>query len=79
MDLYLGKKKYSFLVMPLKTSQEETGGRCRAVQVQTSQGVRSLANKNLGGKTRSKPDWVCESLNFLATPSILKYFQNMET
>ena len=46
---------------------------CRTVLVQTGQGKESL-KKILEGKTKIKPDWVCESLA-AATPLILDHLR----
>jgi histidinol-phosphate phosphatase family protein len=71
-ELDLDLKKCLFVGDTLKDIQAGSRVGCRTVLVQTGQGRESL-KKILTGKTRVRPDWVCESLP-AATPLILEYF-----
>jgi len=72
-ELNLDLKKCLFVGDALKDIQAGNRAGCRTLLVQTGQGRESL-KKILTGKTRVRPDWVCESLA-AATPLILDYFQ----
>jgi histidinol-phosphate phosphatase family protein len=67
-------KECLFVGDSLKDIQAGNRAGCRTVLVQTGQGEESL-KKILGGKTRIRPDWVCESLA-AATPLVLDYFRS---
>ena len=70
MDLDL--KKSIFVGDTLKDIQAGNRAGCRTLLVQTGQGKESLI-KILSGKTRIRPDWVCDSLA-AAIPLILENF-----
>lgn len=72
-ELDLDLKKCLFVGDTLKDMRAGNRAGCRTVLVQTGQGEESL-KKILTGKTRSKPDWVCESLA-AATPLVLDHFR----
>jgi histidinol-phosphate phosphatase family protein len=73
-ELHLDLKKCVFVGDNLKDIQAGNRAGCRTLLVQTGQGKESL-RKIISGKTRVKPDWVCDDLS-MATPLILDYFQN---
>jgi histidinol-phosphate phosphatase family protein len=72
-ELNLDLKKCVFVGDNLKDIQAGNRAGCRTLLVQTGKGKESLI-KILSGKTRIKPDWVCDDLPS-ATPLILEYFQ----
>ncbi len=69
-ELDLDLKKSVFVGDTLKDMRAGKRAGCRTVLVQTGQGKESL-KKILTGKTRIKPDWVCDSLA-AASPLILR-------
>jgi histidinol-phosphate phosphatase family protein len=71
-ELNLDLKKCVFIGDSLKDIQAGKRAGCRTLLVQTGKGKESLI-KILSGKTKIKPNWVCESLA-AATPLILDYF-----
>jgi histidinol-phosphate phosphatase family protein len=73
-ELDLDLTKCVFVGDTLKDIQAGNRAGCRTLLVQTGQGRESTI-KILSGKTRIKPDWVCEDLPS-AVPLILKYFCN---
>ena len=72
-ELDLDLKNSVFVGDTLKDMRAGKRAGCRTVLVQTGQGEESL-KKILTGKTRIKPDWVCESLA-AATPLLLAYLK----
>jgi histidinol-phosphate phosphatase family protein len=72
-ELKLDLRECVFVGDSLKDIQAGNRAGCRTVLVQTGQGRESLI-EILAGKTRIKPDWVCESLG-AATPLVLDHFQ----
>ena len=60
-ELDLDLKKCLFIGDSLKDIQAGNRAGCRTVLVQTGQGGESL-KKILTGKTRIRPDWVCDDL-----------------
>jgi D-glycero-D-manno-heptose 1,7-bisphosphate phosphatase len=72
-ELNLDLKKCVFVGDTLKDIQCGNRAGCRTILVQTGQGKESL-KKILAGKTKIKPDWVCESLD-AATPLVLDHLQ----
>jgi D-glycero-D-manno-heptose 1,7-bisphosphate phosphatase len=61
-ELNLDLKKSLFVGDSLKDIQAGQRAGCRILLVQTGQGKGSLI-KILSGKTRIKPDWVCDDLS----------------
>jgi histidinol-phosphate phosphatase family protein len=72
-ELDLDLAKCLFVGDSLKDIQAGNRAGCRTILVQSGQGRESLI-KILSGKTRIKPDWVCDDLSS-ATPLILEYSQ----
>jgi D-glycero-D-manno-heptose 1,7-bisphosphate phosphatase len=72
-ELALDLKNSVFVGDSLKDIRAGNRAGCRTLLVQTGQGRESL-KKILTGKTRIRPDWVCESLA-AATPLILDFFR----
>src|SRR4030042_375624 len=72
-ELGLDLKKCFFVGDNLKDIQAGNRAGCRTVLVQTGQGKESL-KKILTGKTRTRPDWVCDDLS-AAVPNILAFFK----
>jgi histidinol-phosphate phosphatase family protein len=75
-ELNLDLKKCVFVGDSLKDLQAGNRAGCRTVLVQTGQGRESLI-KILSGKTRIKPDWVCDDLAS-ATPLILEHLRKLK-
>jgi histidinol-phosphate phosphatase family protein len=71
-DLKLDLKKCVFVGDNLKDIQAGNRAGCRTLLVQTGQGKESLI-KIISGKTRIKPDWICDDLPS-AAPLVLEYF-----
>jgi histidinol-phosphate phosphatase family protein len=74
-ELNLDLKRCLFVGDSLKDIQAGNRAGCRTLLVQTGQGRQSLI-KILSGKTRIKPDWVCDDLPS-ATPLILEHLQRV--
>ncbi|MBI5604261.1 MAG: D-glycero-beta-D-manno-heptose 1,7-bisphosphate 7-phosphatase [Deltaproteobacteria bacterium] len=72
-ELDIDLKNSVFIGDTLKDMQAGNRAGCRTLLVQTGQGEESL-KKILTGKTRIRPDWVCESLA-TATPLLLAYLK----
>lgn len=72
-EIDLDLRKCLFVGDSLKDIQAGKRAGCRTLLVQTGQGKETLI-KILSGKTRIKPDYVCDSLP-VAAPLILDYFR----
>ncbi len=71
-EMNLDLKKSLFVGDTLKDIQAGKRAGCRTLLVQTGQGREALI-KILSGKTKFKPDWVCDGL-LAAVPIILEFF-----
>lgn len=72
-EMNLDLKNSLFVGDTLKDVQAGKRAGCRTLLVQTGQG-RETFIKILSGKTKIKPDWVCDDLP-KALPLILQYFE----